>query len=93
MSDVQRDRVAELRFGGGALAGIARLMVHFPDAVRTGTGGAVPLRGGRTLEAVLATCRAERIPVHGSTVRYRALDDLLVAPSRPPDPVRAAALG
>lgn len=93
MADVQRDRVAELRLGGGALAGLARVMAHFPDAVRTGTGIAVPLRGGRTLESVLAACRSERIPVHGSTVRYRALDDLLIAPSRSPDPLRTAAFG
>ena len=93
MAEVQRDRVAELRFGGGALAGLARFLAHFPDAVRTGTGVTVPLRGGRTLEGVLAVCRAERIPVHGSAVRYRALDDLLIAPSRSPDPARVAALG
>jgi ABC-2 type transport system ATP-binding protein len=93
MAEVQRERVAELRLGGGALAGLGGLLAHFPDAVRTGTGVAVPLRGGRTLEGVLAACRAERIPVHGSTVRYRALDDLLAAPARLPDPVRAATLG
>jgi len=93
MADIQRDRVAELQLGGGALAGLQRFMAHFPDAVRTGTGVVVPLRGGRTLEGVLAVCRGERIPVHGSAVRYRALDDLQLAPSRPPDPIRAAALG
>jgi energy-coupling factor transporter ATP-binding protein EcfA2 len=93
MADVQRDRVAELRLGGSALAGLTRLLAHFPDAARTGTGVAVPLRGGRTLEGVLSVCRGERIPVHGSSVRYRALDDLLAAPARSPDPGRAAALG
>lgn len=93
MTDVQRGRVAELHLGGGALGGLDRLRAHFPDAVRTGAGVAVPLRGGRTLEGVLAVCRMERLPVHGSAVRYHTLDDLLVPQSPPADPQRAAALG
>jgi len=93
MSDVQRERVAELRFGGAGLGGLERLVAHFPDAVRTGSGAAVPLRGGRTLESVLAVCRMERLPVQGSAVRYHALDDLLAGPAAAPDPVRVGALG
>jgi len=93
MSDVQRERVAELRFGGAGLGGLERLVAHFPDAVRTGSGAAVPLRGGRTLESVLAVCRMERLPVQGSAVRYHALDDLLAGPAAAPDPVRVRALG
>ncbi|HEX9633128.1 MAG TPA: hypothetical protein VGA02_11765 [Gemmatimonadales bacterium] len=93
MITLQQERVAELRLNGGALAGISRITAHFPDAVRTGTGVDVPLAGGRTLESVLAVCRGERIPVLGTRVRYRAVDDLLHPVRRPPDPARAAALG
>ena len=50
------------------------------------------LRGGRTLESVLAVCRMERLPVQGSAIRYHTLDDLLVS-GAPPDPVRVSALG
>jgi hypothetical protein len=45
---------------------------------RTGDGIAIPLVQGLTLEEILATCRAERIPVAATRVRYRALEDLLV---------------
>ena len=93
MTALQQERVAELRLNGGALAAVSRITAHFPDAVRTGTGVDVPLAGGRTLEAVLAACRSERIPVHGTRVRYRAVDDLLHPGMRAPDPARAAALG
>jgi energy-coupling factor transporter ATP-binding protein EcfA2 len=93
MTALQQERVAELRLNGGALAAVPRITAHFPDAVRTGTGVDVPLAGGRTLESVLAVCRGERIPVLGSRVRYRAVDDF-VQPVRPlPDPARATALG
>lgn len=93
MAAVQQERVAELRLNGGALAGVPRIAAHFPDAVRTGTGIDVPLTGGRTLEAVLAFCRTERIAVLGTCVRYRAVDDLLIPARRAPDPARVAALG
>lgn len=93
MTDVQRGRVAELQLGAGGIAGLDRLKARFPDAVRTGAGVAVPLRGGRTLEGVLAVCRMERLPVHGSAVRYHTLDELLVPEPGLPDPRRAAALG
>jgi hypothetical protein len=92
MTALQRERVAELRLNGAALASVARISAHFPDAVRTGIGVDIPLAGGRTLETVLALCRSERIPVIGSRVRYRAVEDLLT-PGRPaPDPERAALL-
>jgi ABC-type multidrug transport system ATPase subunit len=93
MTALQQERVAELRLNGGALAAVPRLAAHFPDAVRTGTGLDVPLARGRTLEAVLAVCRSERIPVLGSRVRYRTVDDLFQPATRTPDPERAAALG
>jgi hypothetical protein len=93
MTTLQQERVAELRLNGGALAAVSRITAQFPDAVRTGTGVDVPLAGGRTLESVLAVCRSERIPVHGTRVRYRAVDDLLHPAGRAPDPARAAALG
>jgi ABC-type multidrug transport system ATPase subunit len=93
MSALQQERVAELRLNGGALAAVPQLAAHFPDAVRTGTGVDVPLARGRTLESVLAVCRSERIPVLGTRVRYRAVDDLLHPAVRAPDPARAATLG
>ncbi|MDH4349614.1 MAG: ATP-binding cassette domain-containing protein [Gemmatimonadota bacterium] len=93
MAAVQQERVAELRLNGGALAGVPRIAAHFPDAVRTGMGIDVPLTAGRTLEAILAVCRTERIPVLGTCVRYRAVDDLLIPARRAPDPARVAALG
>lgn len=93
MTALQQERVAELRLSGGALTAVPRIVAHFPDAVRTGTGIDVPLARGRTLESVLAVCRSERIPVLGTRVRYRAVDDLLHPTHRPPDPARAAALG
>jgi len=93
MTTLQRERVAELRLNGGALAAVSRITAHFPDATRTGVGMDVPLAGGRTLESVLALCRSERIPVLGSRVRYRAVDDLLIPGRLAPDPERAAAFG
>lgn len=93
MTDLQRDRVADLTLNGGALAAVPRLLAYFPDAVRTGAGVAVPLHGGRSLESVLAVCRDERIAVVGSRVRYRAVEDLVCGSRPAPDPARAAALG
>jgi len=71
---------------------VPRLLAHFPDACRTGVGVRIPLARGRTLEGILAVCRRDRIPVQGSDVRYRVVDDLLGPPPRAPDPGRAAAL-
>ena len=93
MPDLRRERVAELLLDGVALRVLPRLLHCFPGAVRTGSGIQVPLTGGRTLEGVLAACRDERIPVRGSRIRYRAIEDLLHVPAPPPDPIRAAAIG
>ena len=93
MGVLQRQRVAELRLNGGALAAVPRLVAHFPDAARTGTGLDVPLRGDRTLELVLAVCRSERVAVLGTRVRYAAVDDLLRTDCPAPDPARAMVLG
>lgn len=93
MADVQRARVAEILLNGGALAAVPRIVARFPDAVRTGTGMAVPLTAGRSLEYVLAVLREERIAVAGSRVRYRAVEEFLDGAPPDPDPVRAAALG
>ncbi|MDH3495665.1 MAG: ATP-binding cassette domain-containing protein [Gemmatimonadota bacterium] len=79
MAELLQERVAELTLTGGGLRWVPRLHARYPDAIRTGEGVAVPLHSGRTLEAVLASCRAERIPVAGSRLRYRALDDLVLA--------------
>lgn len=93
MGVLQRQRVAELRLNGGALAAVPRLVAHFPDAVRTGTGLDVPLTADRTLEFVLAVCRSERVPVLGTRVRYAAVEDLLRTAPPAPDPARVMALG
>jgi ABC-2 type transport system ATP-binding protein len=73
------ERVAELTLAGGSLAAAGRILARYRGAVRTGDGVAVPLTGGVSVEQVLATCRQDRIAVVGSRVRYRALEDLLVA--------------
>jgi ABC-type multidrug transport system ATPase subunit len=93
MPDLQRERVAELMLDGGALRVLPRLLLCIPEAVRTGSGIQVPLTGGRTLESILAACRDARIPVRGSRIRYRAVEDLVGAPAAPPDPVRTTAIG
>ncbi|NIN09929.1 MAG: ATP-binding cassette domain-containing protein [Gemmatimonadales bacterium] len=72
-------RVAELSLTGSALVGADRMLARYTGAVRTGQGVAVPLTGGLTIEHVLATAREERIAVAASRVRYRALEDILVA--------------
>ncbi len=73
------ERVAELTLTTGALAIADRVLRRYPGATRTGQGVAIPLRGGLSLEQVLAGCREERIAVAGSRIRYRALEDLFVA--------------
>ena len=73
------ERVMELALDGGALAAAAGLCARFPGATRTGEGVAVPLAAGLTPEQVLAACRAARVAVAATRVRYRALDDLLAA--------------
>jgi ABC-type multidrug transport system ATPase subunit len=73
------ERVAELTLAGSALSHADRLAMRFPGALLTGQGVAVPLTAGRSVEEVLAACREERIAVAASRVRYRALEDILVA--------------
>lgn len=74
-----KERVAELSLNGGAMGRIEWLLARYPGAARTGDGIAIPLLKGLTLEEILASCRAERIPVAATRVRYRALEDLLVS--------------
>lgn len=78
-ADLLRERVAELSLNGGGLSRIDWLLARYPDAVRTGHGIAVPLTRGLAIEELLAACQAERIPLAGSRIRYRALEDLLLA--------------
>ncbi len=73
-----KERVAELSLNGGALGRTEWLLARYAAATRTGDGIAIPLTQGLTLEEILATCRAERIPIAATRVRYRALEDLLV---------------
>ena len=78
MAGLLRERMAELSLNGGGIGRVAWLIDRFRGAVRTGDGVVIPLAGGLTVEAVLAACRSERIPVAASRVRYRVLEDLLV---------------
>ncbi len=78
-AELLRERVAELSLNGGGLSRIGWLLARYPGAVRTGDGVAIPLTRGLVIEELLATCQAERIPLAGSRIRYRALEDLLVA--------------
>lgn len=79
------ERIAELSLNGSGLPRAPWLLDRFPGAVRTGDGVAVPLTGGLTIEAVLAACRDERIAIAASRVRYRALEDVLLAAVRDGD--------
>jgi len=79
MHELLGERVMELALDGGALAAAPTLCNRFPGATRTGEGVAVPLLRGLTPEQVLAACRAQRVAVAATRVRYRALDDLLAA--------------
>jgi ABC-2 type transport system ATP-binding protein len=73
------ERVAEITLSGSALAGVDQLIGRYPGARRTGHGLAVPLARGLTIEQLLIDCHEQRIPVAATRVRYRALEDLLVA--------------
>lgn len=73
-----KERVVELSLNGDFLARIPWLLARFPGATRTGDGVAIPLKGESSAESVLAACRAERIAVGASRVRYRALEDILL---------------
>lgn len=73
------ERLAEVTVSGLGLAQAERVLVRYPEALRTGQGFTVPLTNGLTLEQVLAACREERVAVAASRVRYRALEDVLAA--------------
>jgi ABC-2 type transport system ATP-binding protein len=73
------ERVAELALSGSGLAAADRVVARYPGALRTGQGFTVPLGRGLTVEQVLAVCREERVPVAAARVRYRALEDILIA--------------
>lgn len=79
MSSLLAERVAELSLNGGSLASADWLLHRFAGARRTGEGVAVPLLGGLRIEQVLAESHAQRIAVAASRVRYRRLEDILVA--------------
>lgn len=79
MAMLVSERVAELTLSGAALVGIDRVLAMYPGSVRTGYGAAIPLTRGVTVEQILGTLRQERIAVAASRVRYRALEDILVA--------------
>jgi ABC-type multidrug transport system ATPase subunit len=79
MATLLAERVAELSLNGGSLANPDWLLHRFAGASRIGEGIAVPLVGGLDIEQVLAECRAQRIAVAGSRIRYRRLEDILVA--------------
>lgn len=81
-ADLLAERMAELALNGGALTAAPWLLERFPGSTRTGEGVTVPLRGGLTLEQVLSVCRAQRIAVAASRLRYRVLEDVLVAAVR-----------
>ncbi|GBD31342.1 MAG: multidrug ABC transporter ATP-binding protein [Gemmatimonadales bacterium] len=78
MGALLKERVVELSLNGSSLGRISWLLARFPGATRTGDGVAVPLKGEMSPESVLAACRAERIAVGASRVRYRALEDVLL---------------
>lgn len=73
-----RRRIAEIAVQGGSLASVRELSRVFPGSDVTGSGIAVPLERGLTLEKILAVCRENRIAVSGSRVRYRMIEDLLL---------------
>ncbi|MBI4419763.1 MAG: ABC transporter ATP-binding protein [Gemmatimonadetes bacterium] len=79
MADLLAERVAELSLNGAALASSVWLLQRFSGASRTGDGVAVPLLRGLSIEQVLAECRSQRIPVAASRIRYRRLEDILLA--------------
>ncbi len=75
-------RVAELSFANPAAPALERFLRRYPGARRTPTGVAVPLTRGLTVEQLLAASRGDRLVVAASCVRYRALEDLLLAAER-----------
>ena len=77
LAQLLSERVAELSLNSSASASANRLIERFPGSIQTGEGVAVPLSAGLTVERVLATCRACRVAVAASRVRYRAVEDIL----------------
>ncbi len=82
VSALVSERVAEISLSGSGLAGMDQILHRFPGSERTGEGVAIPLRSGLTVEQVMAAFRSQRIAVAGSRVRYRALEDILLAAAR-----------
>ena len=82
MPSLLAERVAELSLNGGALSSAEWLVRRFTGASRTGEGVAIPLVGGLGIEQVLAECRSQRVAVAASRVRYRRLEDILLAAAR-----------
>jgi ABC-2 type transport system ATP-binding protein len=78
-ADLVSARVVEIAVTGSGVGAVRRLLDRFPSATRTETGVAVPLERALTVEHVLAACGELRIAVGASRVRYRALEDILVA--------------
>jgi ABC-type multidrug transport system ATPase subunit len=78
MAALLSERIAELSLNGGALSNSDWLLRRFRGSVRTGEGIAIPLTGGLAIEQVLEECRAQRIAVAASRIRYRRLEDILV---------------
>ena len=75
------ERVAELSIAGSGMDNRERLLERFAGSAITDDGVSIPLTHGVTIEQAIAVCRAERIPVAASRVRYRALEDILVQAS------------
>lgn len=73
------ERIAEVALMGSAPRVVQWIIDRFPGSVRTASGVAVPLTRGLTVERVFAALRERRIAVGGSRVRYRALEDILLA--------------
>jgi len=72
------ERIAELSLSGPGFNRRGRLLDRFSGATTTEEGVAIPLVQGVTMEQALAVCHSERIPVAGSRIRHRALEDILV---------------
>jgi ABC-type multidrug transport system ATPase subunit len=79
MATLLGERVLELSLNGGGLANHRWLLQRFRGSLRTGGGVAIPLVDGLSVEQVLEECREQRVAVAGSRVRYRRLEDILVA--------------
>jgi ABC-2 type transport system ATP-binding protein len=79
MTALLGERVLELSLNGSTLASPEWLLHRFRGAVRTGEGVSIPLVDGLSTEQVLEECRSQRVAVAGSRLRYRKLEDILIA--------------